>query len=70
MSQIGSFLENTVFYVIEITHRVLHNFPGARTLSCIFSLSLVMICTKTVELSAGFCCEKTHKAEKSVFFVF
>ena len=53
MSKIGSFLENTVFYAIKLNHRVLHNFPGARTLICLFSLSLVMICTKTEELPTG-----------------
>ena len=59
MSQIESFLENTVFYAIKLNHRVLHNFPGARTLICLCSYSLVLICTKTVELSTGtFFCEK------------
>ena len=53
MSQIGSFLKNTVFYAIKLNHRVLHNFLGARTLICLFSYSLVLICTKTVELSTG-----------------
>ena len=55
MSKIGSFLENTVFYVIKLNHRVLHNFPGARTLICLFSYSLVLICTKTEELPTGIC---------------
>ena len=59
MSQIGYFLENTVFYAIKLNHPVLHNFPGARTLICLFSYSLVLICTKTVELSTGIIfCEK------------
>ena len=59
MSQIRYFLENTVFYAIKLNHHVLHSFPGARTLICLFSYSLVLICTKTVELSTGiFICEK------------
>ena len=59
MSKIGSFLENTVFYAIKLNHRVLHSFPGARTLICLFSYSLVSICTKTVELSTAILiCEK------------
>ena len=58
MSKIGSFLENTVFYAIKLSHRVLHNFPGARTLNCLFSYSLELICTKTMELSTGIFCEK------------
>jgi len=58
MSKIGSFLENTVFYAIKLNHPVLLNFPGARTLICQFSYSLVLICTKTVELATGmFFCE-------------
>ena len=55
MSKIESFLENTVFYAIKLNHRVLHNFPGARTLICRFSLSLVLICTKNEELPTGIC---------------
>ena len=55
MSQIGTFLENTVFYAIKLNHRVLHNFPGARTSICLFSLSLVLICTKNEELPTGIC---------------
>ena len=55
MSKKCSFLENTVFYAIKLNHRVLHNFPGARTLICLFSLSLAMICTKTKELPTGIC---------------
>ena len=59
MSKIGSFLENTLFYVIKLNHPVLHNFPGARTLICLFPWSLVMICIKTVELTTGISfCEK------------
>ena len=66
MSKIGSFLENTVFYAIKLNHRVLHNFPGARTLICLFSCSLVLICTKTVELSSGILFrEKKHGAPNS-----
>ena len=53
MSQIGSFLENTVFCVIKFNHRILHNFPGAQTSICLLSYSLVLICTKTVKLSTG-----------------
>ena len=59
MSKIMAFSENTVFYAIKLNHHVLHSFPGARTLICLFSYSLVLICTKTVELSTGiFICEK------------
>ena len=53
MSKIESFLENTVFYAIKLNHPVLHIFPGARTLICLFPWSLVMIYTKTVELATG-----------------
>ena len=60
MSKIRAFSENTVFYAIKLKHCVLHNFPGARALICLFSYSLVLICPKTVELSTGiFICEKT-----------
>ena len=55
MTKIGYFLENTVFYAIKLNHPVLHNFPGARTLICLFSYSLVLICTKTEELPTGIC---------------
>ena len=59
MSKIKAFSENTVFYAIKLNHHVLHSFPGARTLICLFSYSLVLICTKTVELSTGILfCEK------------
>ena len=59
LSKIESFLENTVFYAIKLNHPVLHIFPGARTLICLFPWSLVMICTKTVELTTGISlCEK------------
>ena len=62
MSQIGSFLENTVFCAIKLNRRVLHHFPAARTLICLFSYSLVLICTTTEELPTGICFrEKTNE---------
>ena len=53
MSKIKAFSENIVFYAIKLNHHVLHSFPGARTLICPFPFSLVMIHTKTMELSTG-----------------
>ena len=66
MTKIWSVLENTVFYAVKLNHRVLHYFSGARTLICPFPFSLVMIHTKTMELSTGILiCEKTHGAQNS-----
>ena len=53
MSKIGSFSENTVFYVTKLNHSVLHHFPGAWMLIWLLSCSSTAICTNVWELSAG-----------------
>ena len=66
MSKIGYFSENTVFCDTKLNHVFFDSFLGARTLICLFSCSLTLICTKVWELSAGkLVVNKTYGAQSS-----